>query len=55
MDGRVLSEILDPSSIPPAEESDVAPTLDDSQPVQVPYSNEEAAAIKRRLTDLGYM
>ena len=57
MDGRVLTEILDPSVVPlPA--SQIAPPPappDDSEPVGVAYTEEEDAAVQQRLADLGYL
>ncbi|MEO6810380.1 MAG: alkaline phosphatase family protein [Isosphaeraceae bacterium] len=56
MDGRVLSELLDPSFQPPSadESSPPAPPID-SDAVPVAYSEEEDAAIQQRLADLGYL
>jgi len=56
MDGRVLTEILDPAVAPaPAtdESSSAAPT--EGEAVPVAYSEEEDAAIQQRLADLGYL
>ena len=58
MDGRVLTEILDPEFVPasaptgPTPEGPVAAT---GEPVAVAYSEEEDAAIQQRLADLGYL
>lgn len=55
MDGRVLTEILEPAlapSHPPV--SPTAPTGNGS-PVPVAYTEEEDAAIQQRLADLGYL
>jgi hypothetical protein len=56
MDGRVLTEVLDPSLATP----DSAP--EPAEPVTVPvvaepaaYTDEEDAAIQQRLADLGYL
>ena len=56
MDGRVLTEILDPAVVPApvaAESSFGAPA--EGEPVPVAYSEEEDAAIQQRLADLGYL
>ncbi len=53
MDGRVLTEILDPSVVAspaPREESAVA-----AEAVTVGYSAEDEAEIQKRLADLGYL
>ena len=57
MDGRVLSEILDPSLSPsvPAEAPPSDPPPHEGEPVPVAYSEEEDAAIQQRLADLGYL
>ena len=55
MDGRVLTEILDPSVVPPplvaVEES--AGVV--AEPVTVGYSAEDEAEVQKRLSDLGYL
>ena len=55
MDGRVLTEILDPSviSTPVAIENSPAAKL--AEPVTVGYSADEEAAVQQRLADLGYL
>lgn len=58
MDGRVLTEVLDPSlapsaGSPPTPSSESAPT--EGNPVGVAYTDEEDAAIQQRLADLGYL
>jgi hypothetical protein len=58
MDGRVLTEILDPALVPspadpePVQATSAAPA---EQPVPVAYTDEEDADIQRRLADLGYL
>ena len=57
VDGRVLTEILDPSLATPVEASDPgqdAPSPAD-EPVPAAYTDEEDAAIQQRLADLGYL
>lgn len=56
MDGRVLSELLDPSFQPASADGSFppAPPLD-ADAVPVAYSEEEDAAIQQRLADLGYL
>ena len=54
MDGRVITEILDPS-LAHVEASDGAASPETAQPVGVAYSEEEDAAIQQRLADLGYL
>lgn len=55
MDGRVLTEILDPSTVAaPAEPTPAGPTAPE-EPVPVAYTEEEDAAIQQRLADLGYL
>jgi len=54
IDGRVLTEILDPSfSVTPS--SLVFPPSGPFEPVPVAYTEEEDAAIQQRLADLGYL
>jgi predicted AlkP superfamily phosphohydrolase/phosphomutase len=57
MDGRVLTEILDPAFVPaPAAVSNGAdPTPGAGEPVTVAYTEEEDEAIQQRLADLGYL
>jgi predicted AlkP superfamily phosphohydrolase/phosphomutase len=57
MDGRVLTEVLDPALVPsPASETPTAPpSTGDAEPIPVAYSEEEDAAIQQRLADLGYL
>jgi len=62
MDGRPMSELFDPSIIPKTEtESDATPGEPTFAPVGVEptdaagYTEEEDAAIQRRLADLGYL
>jgi hypothetical protein len=81
MDGRILTELLDPAIIPAASDSLPIPAAAGipypssvaglsgygngqgnghgstmaSVPVASPYSEEEDAAIQRRLADLGYL
>ena len=57
MDGRVLTEILDPSVVPvPAGEmSSSSPSPSEGEAVGVAYSEEEDEAIQQRLADLGYL
>ncbi len=57
MDGRVLTEILDPAFAPaPAAVSNGAgPTPGAEAPVTVAYTEEEDEAIQQRLADLGYL
>ena len=53
IDGRVLTEILDPAIAPIAAADDSVPSAD--QAVSVAYTDEEDAAIQQRLADLGYL
>jgi len=53
MDGRVLTEVLDPSVATAAPEAGPAPV--DGPAVPVAYTEEEDAAIQQRLADLGYL
>jgi predicted AlkP superfamily phosphohydrolase/phosphomutase len=55
MDGRVLSEILDPAFAPSPGASSEAPRAGVEAPVPVAYSEEEDAEIQQRLADLGYL
>jgi predicted AlkP superfamily phosphohydrolase/phosphomutase len=53
LDGRVLTEILDPAVVsPPAGEAAAVAT---PASVEIGYSEEEDAAIQQRLADLGYL
>ncbi len=54
MDGRVLTEILDPTVVPAVVEREESPT-DGAEPVGVGYAAEDEAAIQKRLADLGYL
>ena len=54
MDGRVLTEILDPALASVAGVSSSA-ALPHEEPVPVAYTEEEDAAIQQRLADLGYL
>jgi predicted AlkP superfamily phosphohydrolase/phosphomutase len=55
MDGRVLTEILDPAFAPtPAETPEPAASAPGAEPVAA-YSAEEDAAVQQRLADLGYL
>ena len=54
MDGRVLTEILDPSVVvPPAPREESAGV--GVEPVAVGYSDEDEAEVQKRLADLGYL
>jgi predicted AlkP superfamily phosphohydrolase/phosphomutase len=57
MDGRVLTEVLDPAVVPLSTTSEpeaiAAPT--DAEPAPVAYTDAEDAAIQQRLADLGYL
>jgi predicted AlkP superfamily phosphohydrolase/phosphomutase len=53
MDGRVLTEILDPSVVPMVVEREAS--ANGAEPVGVGYSGEDEAAIQKRLVDLGYL
>jgi hypothetical protein len=61
MDGRVLTEVLDPALVPapaPAaapEPPAAPPSAGDGEPIPVAYTEEEDAAIQQRLADLGYL
>jgi predicted AlkP superfamily phosphohydrolase/phosphomutase len=64
MDGRVLTEVLDPSLAPvtvpaPGANGDANgqahPEAAAEEPVPVAYTEEEDAAIQQRLADLGYL
>jgi predicted AlkP superfamily phosphohydrolase/phosphomutase len=54
MDGRVLTEILDPA-VASAVASDGESSAGSSASVPVAYTEEEDAAIQQRLADLGYL
>lgn len=54
MDGRVLTEILDPALAPGAPASDATAAVT-AAPVVSGYTEEEDAAIQQRLADLGYL
>jgi predicted AlkP superfamily phosphohydrolase/phosphomutase len=54
MDGRVLTEILDPSVVPAAVGREEA-VSHGAEPVGVGYSGEDEAAVQKRLADLGYL
>jgi hypothetical protein len=53
MDGRVLSEILDPAFTPAHAEPAAAPRS--KVPVPSAYTEQEDAEIQQRLADLGYL
>jgi hypothetical protein len=53
MDGRVLTEVLDPA-IGAAQEI-MGPLVGVAEPVPSAYTDEEDAAIQQRLADLGYL
>jgi predicted AlkP superfamily phosphohydrolase/phosphomutase len=56
MDGRVLTEILDPARARPADVEAVPVAADGEPPVsESGYTEEEDAAIQQRLADLGYL
>ena len=58
MDGRVLTEILDPSLVSPGTPEETpsgSQPSPEAEPVSVAYSEEEDAAIQQRLADLGYL
>lgn len=55
-DGRVISEVLDPSFVPESAEAvAVAATGDGPSPTDSSYSDADEAAIQKRLADLGYL
>jgi predicted AlkP superfamily phosphohydrolase/phosphomutase len=54
MDGRVLTEILDPSVVATVVEREAAGP-GGGEPVGVGYSGEDEAAVQKRLADLGYL
>src|SRR5262249_41578021 len=53
MDGRVLSEVLDPAYTSAHPEAAAAPRLE--VPVPSAYTDDEDAEIQQRLADLGYL
>ena len=56
MDGRVLTEVLDPSVAQPVAVGAIsAPSPAAEEPADVAYSEEEDAEIQQRLADLGYL
>jgi predicted AlkP superfamily phosphohydrolase/phosphomutase len=60
MDGRILTELLDQEPVLPSTRPVLAPALagvnaDPGEPEGSRYTEEEDAAIKRRLADLGYL
>ena len=56
MDGRVLTEILDPSIVSAPNPVDLPSAVTEpGEPVAVAYTEEEDAAIQQRLADLGYL
>jgi hypothetical protein len=55
MDGRVLSEILDPAFSPALPDSEPAAATESAVPVPSAYTEEEDAQIQQRLADLGYL
>ena len=54
MDGRVLSEILDPSLVAPQDQSAGGSPTNGDGPSGDAYTEEEDEAIQQRLADLGY-
>jgi hypothetical protein len=55
MDGRVLSEVLDPATTPAAALTPALATDALIAPLTSGYTDEEDAAIQQRLADLGYL
>jgi hypothetical protein len=58
MDGRVLTELLEPASLPPVLEPALAAVQTNgthSGAIDSSYAPEEDAAIQQRLADLGYL
>jgi predicted AlkP superfamily phosphohydrolase/phosphomutase len=55
MDGRVLTEILNPDVVAPPMERERSESDTNGEPVSVAYTPEEDAAVQRRLADLGYL
>ena len=55
MDGRVLTEVLDPAVVPVPAESISSNGHGPGEPVVAAYTEEEDAAIQQRLADLGYL
>jgi predicted AlkP superfamily phosphohydrolase/phosphomutase len=58
MDGRVITEVLNPEVVPTPADDRAAPTSampTDGEPVPVAYTEAEDAAIQQRLADLGYI
>ena len=57
MDGRVLTELLEPAEAPAVAVEPALPTFAEGSgdPVAVAYTEEEDAAIQQRLADLGYL
>ena len=55
MDGRVLTEILDPAFAPAAAQAEPAAVAVGRGADRVAYTEEEDAAIQQRLADLGYL
>jgi arylsulfatase A-like enzyme len=55
VDGRVLSEILDPAFSPAHAEPAAAPGSGSEVPVPSAYTEQEDAEIQQRLADLGYL
>jgi predicted AlkP superfamily phosphohydrolase/phosphomutase len=55
MDGRVLSEIIDPAFTPAHSEAAPPAATGTEVPVPSPYTTEEDAEIQQRLADLGYL
>lgn len=56
LDGRVLTEVLNPAIIPPPrEESQEAANGTEARPDESAYNEAEEAAIQQRLADLGYL
>jgi predicted AlkP superfamily phosphohydrolase/phosphomutase len=55
MDGRVLTEILDTTVVPPPIPREAPAREVTPEPVAVGYSAEDEAQVQRRLSDLGYL
>ena len=55
MDGRVLSEILDPAFAAAAAQAEPVAVAVAEAPIASGYTEEEDAEIQQRLADLGYL
>jgi arylsulfatase A-like enzyme len=55
LDGRILTEILDPAFTPAPASAPVASSPLPGSPIPSAYTEEEDAAIQQRLADLGYL